>query len=129
MTVSTCFRSALACGALTLTSYGVHAGSADQAGVVISSPVVKIIGKNADLVPIEEISVTARVSFDPASLTTNSAVTRLQDRVRETARRVCSAADPDDVEDDETCIRKAIKAPLEEIKVAVAVARKGGAGS
>jgi UrcA family protein len=120
----------LVCGALAVLSPGARAADPeDIAQITISSPVVKVVGRHRDLSPKEEVSVTARVAFDPVTLTTNSGVALLKDRVVETAHSVCAAADPQDVEDDEDCVQRAIRGTDKQIDAAVASAKKVSAGS
>ena len=118
----------LTCGALTVLSPGAHAADPaipdDTPQITISTPKVKVVGRNADLTPIEESTVTAHVSFDPVTLTTNSGVALLRDQVRTAARRVCADADPDDVEDDDDCIRNALKATDNQVDAAITRARE-----
>ena len=117
------------CGALAVLSPGAHAADPeDIAQITISSPVVKVVGRHRDLSPKEEVSVTARVAFNPVTLTTNSGVALLKDRVLETARTVCAAADPEDVEDDEGCVQRAVRGTDKQIDAAV-LSAKNNAGS
>lgn len=117
----------LGCTALAVLSSAVHAHDHKLQGeipqITISSPVVTVVGHRDDLTPVEEVTVTARVSFDPVTLTTNSGVALLRDRVRVAARRVCTAADPQDVEDDETCIQRAVKGTDKQVDAAIAAAK------
>ena len=122
---------ALTLGALTALSPGAHAADSplpdDTPQITIATPKVKVVGRNADLTPIEESTVTARVTFDPVTLTTNSGVALLKDQVVAAARHVCAEADPEDIEDDETCIRKAVKATDKQVDAAITRAKQSSA--
>jgi len=112
----------LACGTLAILSQPVHADAADVPEITISAPSVKIVGRDADLTPIEQTTITAHVSFDPIGLTTNSGVALLKDRVIKAARQACNAADPTEP-DDGTCALEAVKAAQPQIEAAIARAR------
>jgi UrcA family protein len=112
---------ALAIGALAIVSARAHAQDLEQ--ITISAPAVKTIGRDtATLAPIEESTVTARVAYDPVTLTTNSGVALLKDGVLDAARKACYAAGPL-TEDDGTCLRDAVKAAQPQITAAIVRAR------
>ena len=117
---------AFAIGALAIISTRAHAQDLDE--ITISAPAVKIVGRDpATLAPIEESTVTARVAFDPVTLTTNSGVALLKDGVVDAARRACDAADPLTM-DDGTCVQTAVKSAKPQITAAIARARSSANG-
>jgi len=122
----------LACAVLSCASTATYAGGPpnpeDIAQVTISSPVVKYLGRTEDQARKEEITVTARLAFEPITLTTNSGVALLKDRVVQAAHEICAAADPEDVEDDDACIFRAIKGADKQIDSAIARAKANHAG-
>lgn len=99
----------LTCSTLALFVAQAHANGTDLAEIVVSAPTTKIVGRYADLTPIEKIIIKAHVPFDPATLTSSVGIKRLQERVTEGARRACGAADPGELDDDDTCVRDAVK--------------------
>src|SRR4029453_12100768 len=111
----------MACGALACSQYAI-ADTADVPEITISAPSVKIDGRDADLAPIEQTTITAHVSFNPVGLTTNSGVALLKDRVIKAARQGRPPADPTDP-DDGTCAFEAVKAAQPQIEAAIAQAR------
>jgi len=124
---------ALACITLgTMSPVARAADTVQSTGIpqiTVSTPRVKVVGRNSDLTPIEQTTVTARVTFDPVTLTTHSGVALLKDQVRTAASRVCTDADPEDIEDDETCIRKALVGAEKQVDAAIASARKAASGT
>ena len=97
------------------------AQAADLPEVTISAPSVKTVDRDAATgAPIQQVTEAARVSVDPVTLTTNSGVALLQDKVVETAQQLCNTMDPLAVEDDGSCVREAVKSAQAQIKAAVA---------
>jgi UrcA family protein len=112
---------AFAIGALAIMSARAHADDLDQ--ITISAPVEKTVGREAaTLAPIQEVTVTARVTADAAALTTNSGVAILNDSVLAAARKACEAADPSMLDDD-TCVDNAVRSAKPQIDAAIARAR------
>jgi len=115
----------LALGALAFMSAGAQAADYDQ--VTISAPNVKTVGRDAATnAPIQEITKQATVKFDPVQLTTNSGVALLKDSVFDAALKACNSitltmADAD--ENDESCVRDAVKSAQVQVDAAVARAR------
>ncbi|MEJ1963805.1 MAG: UrcA family protein [Gammaproteobacteria bacterium] len=116
----------LACAAVAALSPRAHADAADPAEITISASPIKIVGYNRDLTPKEQISYTARVPFEPVTLTTNSGVALLKDRVLQAAREACSQTDPL-VEEDDRCVLNAIKDAQPQMDAAIAKARSSSA--
>ena len=78
-------------GALSLASVSVHAANLDP--VTISAPMVKGAGNDTmTLAPLEKITATAVIKFNPVTLTTHSGAALLEDSVRAAARKACGAA-------------------------------------
>jgi UrcA family protein len=91
--------------------------------ITISTPSVKVVGRDsASGASIEETTVQTRVEFDPVTLTTNSGVALLKDKVLEAARTACESIDPVSP-DDGTCVRDAVQSAQAQIDAAVAKAR------
>jgi UrcA family protein len=115
---------ALAMAALAVVSARAHAADADSIDqVTISAPAVTVVGRDAaSAAPIEESTVTARVTVDPITLTTNSGVALLKDSVLKAAREACDAADPY-TPDDGTCVFGALKMAQPQVDAVIARAR------
>ena len=97
------------------------AQAADLPEVTVSAPSVKTVDRDAATgAPIQEVTEAARVSVDPVTLTTNSGVALLQDKVLQTAQQICASMDPLAGEDDGSCVREAVKSARAGIKAAVA---------
>jgi UrcA family protein len=113
---------ALALGALALTSAGAQADEPDQVDqVTISAPSVKTVGRDeATGAPIQDVTKTVSIKFDPVTLTTNSGVALLKDSVFESALQVCNSIGLDD---DGTCVRDAVKSAQGQVDAAIARAR------
>ena len=112
---------AFAIGALAIMTARAHAEDLDQ--ITIAAPVEKTVGREAaTLAPIEEVTVTARVTADSAALTTHSGVAILKDSVLAAARKACEAAGPSTL-DDGTCVDTAVRSAKPQIDAAVARAR------
>jgi UrcA family protein len=118
-----------AIGAVALISARAQADDAARVDqVTISSPTVKTVGRDsATGAPITQTTKTVRIKFDPVTLTTNSGVALLKDRVLESAREACDSIDPFD-SDDGTCIRGAVDSAKTEVDAAVARARSTTTG-
>ena len=114
---------ALALGVLAFTSAGAQADEPDQVDqVTISAPSVKTVGRDeATGAPIEDVTKTVSIKFDPVTLTTNSGVTLLKDSVFQSALQVCNSIGLDD--DDGTCVRDAVKSAQGQVDAAIARAR------
>jgi UrcA family protein len=115
----------LALGALAVMSAGAQAADYDE--IAISAPNVKTVGRDeATNAPIQEVTKQATVKFDPVWLTTNSGVALLKDSVFDAALKACNSitltmADAD--ENDDSCVRDAVKSAQAQINAAVARAR------
>jgi UrcA family protein len=116
---------ALVVGALTVLSAQANAAEPDE--VTVSAPAVKTLGRDLQLAPIQEVTVTAHVDYNPVTLTTNSGVALLKDSVLEAARKACVSADPLD-EDDGTCVRNAVENAKPQVTAAIQRARSAANG-
>jgi UrcA family protein len=113
---------AFALGAIAVMS--AHAQAADLGAITISTPSVQKIGRDdATGAPIELVTVSARVKFDPVTLTTNSGVALLKDDVLTAARKACYDAGPSAMADDSECVRSAVKSAKPQVNAAIARAR------
>ena len=113
---------ALALGALAFMSVGAQADEPDQVDqVTISAPSVKTVGRDeATGAPIQDVTKTVSIKFDPVTLTTNSGVALLKDSVFESALQVCNSIGLDD---DGTCVRDAVKSAQGQVDAAIARAK------
>jgi len=115
----------LAIGALAVLSGRVHADELDP--ITISAPTVKIIGNESGIEgPTEERTVTARIAANAETLTMDSGVVLLKDRVLEAAVKACYAADPLGFDDGE-CVHDAVKAAQPQVSAVIAQARNHSA--
>ena len=102
------------------------ARAAEGDEITVTAPATKVIGRAPGANnPITQVTVTARVQYDPVTLTTNSGVALLKDGVLDAARRICRAADPGAPQDNE-CVRQATSSAQPQIDAAVAKARAHG---
>jgi UrcA family protein len=116
---------ALVIGALTLMSVGAQAAHLDP--ITLSPPVVKPVARDpVTEIPIDDVTVRARIDVDTETLRNDSGVVLLKDRVLEAAHEACDAADPF-MGDDGTCVRDAVKAAQPQVDAAIANARSSGA--
>ena len=74
--------------------------------------------------PIDEITKTARVQYDPVTLTLNSGVAQLKYKVQEAAQQACDSIDTFET-DGGACVQNAIASAKPQIDAAVAKARSG----
>ena len=114
--------SLLAIGALSALSPRAHATELDP--ITLSVPVTKTVGRDpATDGPLDEVVVTARIAADAETLTMDSGVKLLKDRVVEAARKACNAANPLEP-DNLDCIAEAVKSAQPQVDAAIAQARK-----
>jgi UrcA family protein len=118
-----------AIGAVALISARAQADDPARVDQVsISNPTVSIVGRDSTTGgSITQTTKTARIQYDPVTLTTNSGVTLLQDSVLQSARELCDSIDPPDP-DDGACIRTAIDCAKAQVDAAVARARSTANG-
>ena len=115
---------AFALGTIALVGYSAQAADSDKLEeITVSSAAVKILGRDsATGAPIRQVMKTARIQYDPVTLTTNSGVSLLKDSIQQAAREACGSIDPLDP-DDGTCVRNAIDSAMPQVDAAVARAR------
>jgi UrcA family protein len=118
-------------GALSLASVSVHAANLDP--VTISAPMVKDAGKNTmTLAPLEKITATAVIGFNPVTLTTHSGVALLEDSVRAAARRACGAAASSSLHQtslyEQDCVLRVVQSAQPQVDAAIARARSDARG-
>jgi UrcA family protein len=119
-------HAAFAIMAIGVFSAGAHAAESNE--ITIQGPTAKIVGRDyATGAPIEETTVKVAVSYDPATLTSDSGVAQLKKSVADAARKACDTADPF-TEDDGTCVRGAIDSAQARIAQLVSQARSSTNG-
>lgn len=112
---------ALAIAALPVMSAQAHGSGPDE--ITISAPTSKNIGRDDETgMPIKQVTATALVTADAATLTTRSGATQLKDSVAKAARKTCAAIDPFAM-DGGTCVRNAVASAKPQIHAAIADAR------
>jgi UrcA family protein len=117
---------AFAIGALAMLSAPTQAADADE--ITISAPHVRVVGRDMGTgAPIEETTREARITVDPATLTTSSGVALLNDRVRLAAVEICNSIDPL-MDDDGMCVRKAVRSAQAQVNAVVARAKDSANG-
>jgi UrcA family protein len=123
------FPAILALGALAFMSAGAQAAD-DPDEITISAPNVKTVGRDeATGAPIEEVTQTASVKFDPVTLTLNSGVALLNDAVYDAALKVCNSITLTMTDDDnDACVRDAVKSAQAQVDAAIARARSATNG-
>ena len=104
-----------------------RANAATPSGdITVSAPTVKDVGTDSLTgATIEKWTVTARVAFDPLTLSTVSGTAELRERVLEAASQACRAALTDDYE---KCVLETVQAAQPQVDKAVARS-KGGSPS
>lgn len=127
---------AFAFGALTLLNS--RAQAAEVTEVIVSAPGERqpdtfgnVNGPNgrdeAINASIPTVSRTVRLKVDPVMFTDNSGVALLNDKVRETAQKLCSALDTPSFDDD-ACVAAAIASAQPQIAADVARAKANANG-
>jgi UrcA family protein len=114
----------VAFGALLVT--GVQAAELPE--VTVSAPSTKMIGRDLSGTPIRQVTATARIRYSPIMLTTYSGRALLQDRVAEVARGLCHKLDAVGVvpmDDEGTCVQRAVNGARVQIAAAVAEQKAG----
>jgi UrcA family protein len=119
-------HAAFAVMAIAVFSAGAHAAESNEIAVQGSN--TKTVGTDyATGAPIEQTTVKVAVTYDPATLTTDSGVALLKESVVDAARKACDTADPL-TDDDGECVRQAIHSARAQIARIVAQARSGTNG-
>jgi UrcA family protein len=109
--------------AMAIAVFSVSAHAADLNQITVQGSTVQTVGRDAATgAPIQETTVKVAVSYDPATLTTDSGVKLLKAKIVDAARQACDSADP--FSDDEgTCLPEAIRSAQDQIARVVAQAR------
>ena len=94
--------------------------------ITLSVPTVKTVGSDSLTgSPIEQSTVTARVVFDPRTLTSEEGVARLREQVLEAASKACRAALTDDYE---RCVLTIVQSAEPQIDEAIARSKGSSPG-
>lgn len=113
-------------GALALGCLAAQA--ADMQEVTVTVPATQTVGRDASGAPIEQVSASARVQYDPMMLASRSGRALLQQKVTDVARRLCRevnhAASPP-AGDESSCVQQAVRRAKVQI-AAAAVAQRAG---
>jgi UrcA family protein len=119
-------HAAFAIMAIAVFSAGAHAAESNE--ITIQGPTAKTVGRDyATGAPIQETTVKVAVSYDPATLATDSGVALLKESVADAARKACDTADPL-WDDGGTCVREAVKSAQAQIARIVTQARSSTNG-
>jgi len=84
------------------------------------------VGQTSSGVPVYEVSMTYRVSYEDLDLGTSEGATALEDRVRAAARDACAEIDrqyPKAEPSGPVCVTKAVEEAMVDVGKAVAAAR------
>jgi UrcA family protein len=120
---------AFAVGALALMCARAHAADPGSLNpvqldpITVSVPAEDIVGREPTGTPIEQVTTTARIQVDPASLTTEYGVLMLNYSVLDAARKACSADESFALDQDSACVQKAAEAAKPQVEAAIARAR------
>jgi UrcA family protein len=120
----------IALGVLAFMSAGAQAADPNPDQITVSAPTVKTVGRDeATSAPLQDVTESASIQFDPVTLTTNSGVSLLKDSVVEASFKLCNSIDMsmDGVYDDQ-CVRDAIKSAQTQVNAAIAKARSATNG-
>jgi UrcA family protein len=116
------------CAAMAIAVFSASAHAAELNEITVQGSTVKTVGRDdATGAPIQETTVKVAVSYDPATLTTDSGVALLKESVADAARKACDTADPF-TDDDGTCVREAIGSAQAQIARVVTQARSSANG-
>lgn len=114
--------------AMAIAAFSVGANAAELNQITVQGSTEKTVELDAATgAPIKEITEKVAVSYDPATLTTDSGVKALKATVAEAARQACDSADPLS-DDDGTCVPEAIRSAQDQIARVVAQARSNTNG-
>src|ERR1700730_18702273 len=114
--------------AMAIAVFSVGAQAADLNQITVQGSTVQTVGRDAATnAPIQETTVKVAVSYDPATLTTDSGVALLKESVADAARKACDTADPLE-DDDGRCVLDAVKSAQAQIARVVAQVRSSTNG-
>ena len=109
---------------MAIAAFSAGARAAESREIMVQGPTTKTIGFDLPTgAPIRETTVKIAVSYDPATLTTDSGVALLRDSVADAARKACATADRVTPDDDGRCVRRAIDSAQAQIARIVSQAR------
>jgi UrcA family protein len=95
--------------------------------VTVVSKTVKTVDRDsATGAPIQETTSSARIQYDPVTLTTNSGVALLKDSVQRAASKLCASMDTLNI-DNSACVRNAVQSAMAEVGTSIARARSTAA--
>jgi UrcA family protein len=114
---------------IAIAAFSAGARAAESREIVVQGPTTKTIGFDLPTgAPIQETTVKIAVSYDPATLTTDSGVALLKDGVADAARKACDTADRVTPDEDGACVRRAIESAQAQIARMVSQARSSTHG-
>jgi len=102
--------------------------AAELQELTVTVPATRTVGRDANGAPVQQVTASARVPYDPVMLTTPSGRARLQERVTEVARKLCrqvSDATPPPATAEDSCVQQAVQGAKVQI-AAAAIAQKAG---
>jgi UrcA family protein len=113
---------------MAIAAFSANANTAELNEIVVQGPTTKTVGFDLPTgAPIKETTVKIAVSYDPATLTTDSGVALLKESVADAARKACDTADPAS-DDNGTCVRNAIDSAQAQIGRLVSQAKSRANG-
>jgi UrcA family protein len=109
---------AFAFAALAVIGCARATAATQSEAITLSVPTVKTVGSDPLTgIPIEKSTVTARVAFDPRTLTSEAGVARLREQVLEAASKACRAALTGDYE---RCVLTTVQSGEPQVDEAIA---------
>jgi UrcA family protein len=113
---------------MAIAAFGASAHAAGLNQITVQGSTTKTVGRDdATGAPIQETTVKVAVSYDPATLTTDSGIAILKESVTDAARKACDAAGPF-TDDGGTCVQEAIDSAQAQIARVVSQARSSTNG-
>lgn len=110
---------AVVCSTMSALSVGAFADAAAPGTITITATRDKVVGRDPGTnAPIIQHTAHARVPYVPVTLTTNSGVALLKDRVATAAREMCADLDTFGGPDS-SCVRQAIDDAQPQIDAAI----------
>jgi UrcA family protein len=110
---------------MAIAAFSASARAAESKEIMVQGPTTKTVGYDLPTgTPIQQTTVKIAVTYDPATLATDSGVALLKESVADAARKACATADRV-THDDGTCVRRAIDSA--QAQIARLVLRQGAA--
>jgi UrcA family protein len=122
-----CAGAVLLTSGLCLTTAALADNTMDTIVVEAGVMTKTVVGHTTIGAPIEEVTLTHRVSYADLNLATHSGAMELKRRVEETARLACEQLDklyPFEDKETPTCIRDAVDRSESQVDEAIAAAEK-----